>query len=447
MGVRPLYFCHLPGKLFAFASEVRALLSLQDVPKRQNEGRVADALVGELEGIDRTSTFYLDIHRLPPARVLTLSSGKVEQSEYWSPVLRRPQGLPATDAEWIEAVRARLATAVADRLRGVGRQGALVSGGLDSSSVAALAQHARIEVGSSALRTYSVINSAERCAETTAIQLMNAHCRFDARTIDLNNVAPVAEAVLAQMANMREPFDDMALISAIYAMAASEGTRVLLDGVPADNLYTAVGLFRNMMRRGRIGDTWREALALYVRESHPTPRLRAARSVIAAAAPRWVITLLERWRDEHFYRQLVRTAEVPAELAARVALRQRFARYRADIADSRMRDPAGQAHSIMTAAYITAGIERYNRVASFHGIEPRHPFLDRELIELHAWMPLDLRLRDGFHKWALRKAMAQWLPAEVAWRCGKEHLGQAFRESVMRFEQAMAGRILGAASS
>ena len=101
------------------------------------------------------------------------------------------------------------------------------------------------------------------------------------------------------------------------------------------------------------------------------------------------------------------------------------------MAETRLGNPVGTPHSIMTAAYITAGVERYNRVASFHGIEPRHPFLDRRMIELHAWLPLGLRLREGSYKWILRKAVEGLLPHDVTWRRGKEHIGYLFNQALL----------------
>jgi asparagine synthetase B (glutamine-hydrolysing) len=89
---------------------------------------------------------------------------------------------------------------------------------------------------------------------------------------------------------------------------------------------------------------------------------------------------------------------------------------------------------------LNAGILRYDRVASRWGIEPRHPFLDRRLLEYCAWMPQELRLRDGYPKWALRQAMSDRLPGEIAWRRGKEHLGYRFNHAVLAHVQALSAQ-------
>src|SRR5437899_3351224 len=81
-GVKPLYYHHRPGRLFAFASDITRLLVLSDVPRRLNETRVADYLVPLLE--DKEITFYEEIVRLPPAHRMTVDREGIRRQEYWS---------------------------------------------------------------------------------------------------------------------------------------------------------------------------------------------------------------------------------------------------------------------------------------------------------------------------------------------------------------------------
>lgn len=433
MGVRPLYFHHVPGRAFAFASDTESLLALPDVPRRINEGRIADALMQVLEGIDYTSTFYLDIERLPPARTLSVDHVRAMQSTYWQPIDERPADLPKSDNEWAAAIRAELEQAVRCRLRGTGRVGAMVSGGLDSSSVAALGQRI-LEAGQRGrLPTFSAINSHNECAETAAVRAMLAAFDFDATTVDLQDVGDLIPVVHAHLDQMREPFDGtMTLISAVYAAAAAAGVRSMLDGIPADNLYTAGEHFRQLAMAGHWRSLWREARALHTISLVRFPGLRAWQTLVGAMAPRALRKPWEARQDRAHFKALQKDSYIAPALAERVSLHQRFRSYRRNMAQTRLGNPTGTPHTIMTAAYITAGVERYNRVANFHGIEPRHPFLDRRIIELHAWLPLSLRLREGRYKWALRTAVQSLLPADVAWRKGKEHLGYRFNNRTLQ---------------
>lgn len=432
MGVRPFYFHHVPGRLFAFASDAEALLTLAEVPRRINEGRIADALLQEPEGIDRTSTFYLDIARLPPARTLQVDARGASQHEYWQPLQARPSDLPDSAEAWADALRTSLEQAVRSRLRGQGAVGCMISGGLDSSSAAALGQQLLEREHGGRLPTFSAINSQGPCAETDAVRAMLAAFDFDATCVDLHALQAVTPAVQAQQDELREPFDaNMTLVSTVYAAAAQAGVRSVMDGVPADNLYTAGDHFRSLAQAGQWRELWREALALHRNDQYPHPRLRALQTLLGAVLPTALRRQREARQDDAQFRQLCRDARIAPEFTQRVGLRQRFNTYRQDMADTRLGNPVGTPHSIMTVAYITAGVERYNRVASFHGIEPRHPFLDRRMIELHAWLPLGLRLHEGRYKWILRKAMEGILPHDVTWRRGKEHIGYLFNQALL----------------
>jgi asparagine synthase (glutamine-hydrolysing) len=354
------------------------------------------------------------------------------QEEYWHPLATCPAQLPDTDHGWIEGVRASLDLAVQRRLRGLGIAGAMVSGGLDSSAVAALAQR-KLESRGERLATFSAIDSANPCHETGAIHEMLNAFPFDAATVDVQQLHSLESSIHQHLEEMREPFDGSAtLISAIYATAAGRKVRWVMDGIPADNLYTAGGLFRQLAGESKFGALWREARALHVAEGALYPTMQAVHTLLGSIVPMGLRGPWDALRDRAMYRKLRRDSCISNGFADKVQLRKRFRIYRRDMRETRIGKAAGAPHTIMTAAYITAGIERYNRIANFHGVEPRHPFLDRDLIELHAWLPLSLRLHDGHQKWALRAAMQDLLPSTVAWRRGKEHLGYLFNDRFWR---------------
>ncbi|MEA2338528.1 MAG: hypothetical protein QOE82_2535, partial [Thermoanaerobaculia bacterium] len=81
-GVKPFVYSHLPGKLFAFASEVRALLALEEMPRQVDEKRIADYLSIHFDDVART--FFRAIQRLPGGCTLTLRDGIARVTRYWS---------------------------------------------------------------------------------------------------------------------------------------------------------------------------------------------------------------------------------------------------------------------------------------------------------------------------------------------------------------------------
>ena len=115
MGMRQLIYHHSPGRFFAFATEPRAILVLPQVPYRINEARIADYLVEELEGIDKTSTFFEEVYRLPPAHTLTVTPEGMRQRRYWA-LEAGPELRLASDDEYAEAFLEVFTEAVRCRL-------------------------------------------------------------------------------------------------------------------------------------------------------------------------------------------------------------------------------------------------------------------------------------------------------------------------------------------
>src|SRR3989441_814506 len=151
-GVKPFYYHHRPGRLFAFASEIKGLLVLSDVPRRLNETRVADYLVPLLE--DKEITFYEEIVRLPPAHRMVVTREGVRIDQYWTLDPEREIRMKS-DAEYAAAFREIFTEAVRCRLRSAFPVGSMLSGGLDSSSIACVPRELLAEDGGGKLHTLS----------------------------------------------------------------------------------------------------------------------------------------------------------------------------------------------------------------------------------------------------------------------------------------------------
>jgi asparagine synthase (glutamine-hydrolysing) len=104
----------------------------------------------------------------------------------------------------------------------------------------------------------------------------------------------------------------------------------------------------------------------------------------------------------------------------------RYMQWRSDMDRHTCSDSSGRALTTMSVSYITAAVERYGRVAASRSAEPRHPFLDRRVIEFHAWIPRHLRRTVAWTKWVLRTAIEPFVPAGTAWAGRRPHLGSRF---------------------
>jgi asparagine synthase (glutamine-hydrolysing) len=81
---------------------------------------------------------------------------------------------------------------------------------------------------------------------------------------------------------------------------------------------------------------------------------------------------------------------------------------------------------------MAGGRERYSRIAANAATEARDPFMDKRVLEYCTRLPGHLRMKDGWHKSILRKAMVGQLPDEVRWSSGKPHLGWLFNATITR---------------
>ena len=135
-GVKPFYYSDL-GELFLFSNTLDCVRLHPEVSDDFNEAAIADFLLFGLN-CDLATTTFRDIQRLPPAHVLTVSPEGLRIDRYWS-VPTDGRIRYHRDADYIEHFQVLMRAAVADRLR-TDRAGVLLSGGLDSSSVAATAR-------------------------------------------------------------------------------------------------------------------------------------------------------------------------------------------------------------------------------------------------------------------------------------------------------------------
>lgn len=430
LGVRPFYFHFIQDGIFAFASSTEALRPLLGQTPTLDEGRLADAMTDQLEGHDRVSTFFRDIKRLPPAHSIQLERSRLSAPRcYWQPLQNPPSPFPVDEKQWLEQLAAIFTEAVHCRLRSHQPISAMLSGGLDSSSIVAIACKKLKNDQQATLSTYSAVSTAADCAETRAIHLMQARFELQSTEIDPATSSALLQNIAAQWPRLEEPFEALnTLVHAQYLAAAKSNARIMLDGIDADALLTEADYLHRLARSGQWREVWRETRGLarfWGPEVKQAYFLRPLISEFLVPMPirRFVRSLRGKFRGPGPHGQNL----IKPEFARQVDLASRYLELDRNTADMKSSDAAGhQGHSVMSGSYTANGVERYHRMASHNGIEPRHPFLDRRLVEFCAWLPLELRLRDGYPKWALRQAMASVLPPEIAWRRGKDHLGWLF---------------------
>ncbi len=194
MGQRPLFYCTGPHGV-VFASEVqqvvRHVAASTGVPPVFNDAMIAEYLSGEPQTV--AETLWRGVYRLPPAHSLEITSRGTVVRRYWDfdPEARVEY---AHAGEYAEHFRDVFTRAVDCRVRGTGPVGVFLSGGIDSSSVAGLAQAAQRAAGREAIQAFTVAFPGRPCDETVYSQAVVDKWSLPATRID---AAPPSRETLA----------------------------------------------------------------------------------------------------------------------------------------------------------------------------------------------------------------------------------------------------------
>lgn len=430
-GVKPFYFVENEGRL-AFASEIKALLTLPWVRATPNPAAVMDYLARGLAD-HADATFFQDIQVLPAGHIMTVGPGHMVCRQYWSIPSGEDgaaEGRPSAQqrARWDEEFEALLFDSVRLRLRGDVTVGSCLSGGLDSSTIVSMANKLLSpEPGEPPALHESWQREGERqmtfsaCYDDPAIDERRYMDAVIARTgVSPRFTYPRGEDLEGQLERIvwhqDEPFLSTSIVAQweVMKLSRAHGVKVLLDGQGADELLCGyVGYFgpflADLLAHGRLEDLGRELalfdrnygdrygngrllLARAIRARHPwlRPALRS-RLDPARRLPLWIAPDQAEWvRRESWEPPTGYASAVPGYLPS-------------------------AAHWLFSHGSLPALLRYEDRNSMAFGIESRVPFLDYRLVEFVFRQPNAFRMEDGLGKRTLRRVARRWVPESV-WR-------------------------------
>jgi asparagine synthase (glutamine-hydrolysing) len=414
-GKKPLYYWHDARRL-VFASEIKALLAA-GVPAEMEE-----SALGEYLGfgyVPTPRTLFRGIRKLPPASILLADAAGVRPPRrYWDPVFP-PAGREAAVSLEAAAERVRdlLTAAVRKRLVSDVPLGVLLSGGVDSSAVAALM--ARLVPGN--VKTFTV------GFEGDALFDEREHARAVARHIGSDHrdsvVAPHAAALMETLLHHHdEPFgDSSALPTYLVAQAARQHVTVALNGDGGDEAFAGYRKFRAAMLAERIPDPLRPLVAMVGRalpaSAHPDAALGRLRRFLSKAT----LPPIERmFAWSAFFDETALRALDPGALVDRDRL---FSSFRETLAAANGASPLSRALYLNARTYLLDDLlPKMDRMAMAHGLETRSPLLDRALFEYVAGLPDTFKRQGARGKVVLKAAVRDLLPPSIL-RRGKQGFG------------------------
>jgi asparagine synthase (glutamine-hydrolysing) len=417
-GCRPLVVHERRG-VVAFASTALALTGFPGVGHELDRDRAAEVLALVLEG---ERTFVRGVRWLEPGAALWINDAGVRRWRWWRP--ERVEVLDEPAAVHERELRTALDAAVAAGLRTRGAVGAMVSGGLDSASVAATAARA---LDPATLRTYTSAPSPEWPPltregwdpdETALVGTLAArHPNLASQVVHVPPGSGLFDRHLPLWelgaAPPRNPCNWL-WSDEIYRLAAADGVTALLVGHRGNLFFSADGAssIAALLRRGRVADAAREARA-WSRASGAGAVATLRRDVVAPFLPgraRRVLRVLRR-RPPAAREWQLRTPLRP-DAAADVDLQ------RLPWLDERRRaDPGAVALADLRA--IATQAEGTAAQTALTGVEERDPTIDRRVVETALRQPEWLRRRGGVTRAVARGAMADRLPPAILGRTAR----------------------------
>jgi asparagine synthase (glutamine-hydrolysing) len=396
-GIKPLYYRHVEGEL-RFASELRAL------PRGEIDHDALEAFLA-FNSIPAPYSIFRDVRKLPAGHVLVWENGTISLERYARPGPATADEVRTGDeAELVEELRARLRDSVRAHLLSDVPVGVLLSGGVDSAALAALAAQETPEpvhtftIGF-AERSFDERADARRVAELYATQHHELLVRPDPEQL----LRALAEA-------FDEPFaDSSALPTYLVSQLAGEHVKVALSGEGGDELfggyYTyAADLFADRLAPlARIARPLVEALPASTRKA--SLDYKAKRFVRAAHLPP-----LER---HHGWKEIF-SSEGRAELTGRSAVSDPIDVYRTRYAETAGAPQLARLQDVDFGVYLVDDLlVKTDRASMAHSLEARVPFLDPLVTNLAFALPTHLKVRGLAKKVLLRRAVEPLLPAEV----------------------------------
>jgi len=473
-GIRPLYY-YQRDDVLVFASEIKALFCLPDVPRQLDELRVGYHLALTVE--DKAITFYKGVKLLLPGHSLTFGPEGARLRTFWSLDISKELRL-GSDDDYAQAFREIFFEAVRCRLLNAFPVGSTLSGGLDSSAVTCVARDLLVEGCCSDLHTISAIfENTPQCDERTYIDAVLAQGCLRPDYVKVDQASPFSqyERVL-EIGD--EPFSSPTfyILWRLCQTAQERGIRVLLDGFDGDTaVHHGDSYLAELARSGQWGKFAEEARAIARHENLPavptlveqyalpylkelakegrwgvfaretgqfakqfgrkTQKVRRHVYWQCALFPLVVEPMWKRWQGRPGNLDNIRKVNeimLPG-FVRRISLEDHLQALTAH----RLVPPrtAREEHcALLTSGLIPYAFELVDKASMAFSIESRHPFSDRRLVEFCLALPASQKLQQGWVRMIVRRALHDTLPEEIVWRGGKTVNSPAVTAGLLKYD-------------
>lgn len=421
LGVRPLYYYQDSSLTFYFSSEIKAIMATGDVSLRISPHAMRQILT--LWNPISPSTIFESIKSLPPGNSLRVTrSGQIITRQYWFPDFGNiDNSVRESQTEAATKLRALLTDATRIRLRADVPVGVYLSGGLDSSSIAALTS----QLSSSTIETFSISFTDSNFDEASHQQLMAQYLHTNHHTLTCT-YKQIGEAFRDAIWHIETPILRTAPIPLfmLSSLVKSQNIKVVLTGEGADEVFAGYDIFKEALVRrfwSRNPDSvFRPALLqkLYAdvntltHDQIPLLKLAFGPGLMDTNNPfyshniRWrsgakLMLYLSREYRKGSWESITEAIELP----------KNFEKWH----------PLMQAQFLEMKTFLSEYLlnSQGDRPSMAHSVEGRYPFLDHRIVEFANSLPPSYKLLGLREKHILKQAMKNIVPNEILARVKK----------------------------
>ena len=414
-GVKPLYYTLRDDGTIFFASEIKALLAARAIKPELNYEALGDYAANR--ATSGAETLFRGVRRLLPGHLLEWQNGRIQIEPYWELSFAKPD-IPLSDEEYIARFRHLFRESVELRLMADVPLGMFLSGGIDSSAIAAVMS----ELVTEPIKTFSVA-----FAEREANELAYARTVARAFRTDHHEITVTPEQFFAALPSLvyqeDEPIAHPSSVALYFvSRLAAQSVKVVLTGEGSDELLGGYARYRTTLYNLKLGRFYHRHLPERLRRA-VTDRLlpRVADARWRQRLARTFLTLPPDLTSLYFDNFAVFSRQMQQRLftAETQARMHDGDPYRAAFEHLKKTDAAGLLDQLLAAdlkTYLHELLMKQDQMSMAASIESRVPFLDHKLAEFVAQLPERWKVRGWQTKYILRAAMRDKLPKEILTR-------------------------------
>lgn len=412
LGVKPLYYAHADDGSLYFGSEIKTLLEAGGLTPEINFAALPDYLSNH--STSGEATLFRGVKRLLPGHTLLWRDGQIEVKRYWDVSFEKIEDNGRSDqdyiAEWGELFR----TSVRLRLMADVPLGMFLSGGIDSSAIAAVMSGMIAEP----IKTFSVA-----FAEREANELAYARIVAEAFKTDHHEVIVSPEEFFNVLPRLvwheDEPLAHPSSVALYFvSLLASQHVKVVLTGEGSDELLAGYGRYRKTILNLALGERYRSMTPASVRwavrnriEALPTSKVRQKllRSFLSVAPD------IQSIYFDNFavFPLSMQNDLLSASARERIGPIDPYAGVRSFLDETDARSLLDRLLYVDIKTYLHELLMKQDQMSMAASLESRVPFLDHKLVEFTCSLPERLKLRGATTKYILRESMKGVLPQSI----------------------------------